>query len=70
MDNLFDIFRRVRAFEPMVSGEAKGDVFFVLGFEDDGRAYLTVTDKQGKSIRADYRHYNGNTFLLDRKSVV
>ena len=66
MDNFFDTFRRTKAYEPAESRTAKGEVFFVLGFDEDRRAYLTVTDKKGKSVRADYRNYNGNTFLLLR----
>lgn len=66
MDKIFESFRRVRTFEPMESKVAKGEVYFVLGFDDEGRAYLTTTDKHGNSIREDYRHYNGNTFLLLR----
>lgn len=66
MDKLFDTFRRVRTYEPSESRAAEGEVFFVLGFDEDGRAYLNVTDKNGKSVKADYRHYNGNTFLLLR----
>lgn len=66
MDNLFDIFRRTKAYEPAGPKGAKGEVFFVLGFDDDGRAYLNVTDKNGKSVRADYRNFNGGTFLLLR----
>src|SRR5574344_1766590 len=66
MDKIFESFRRVRTFEPMESKVAKGEVYFVLGFDDEGRAYLTTTDKHGNSIRADYRHYSGNTFLLLR----
>ncbi|MGM9749329.1 MAG: DEAD/DEAH box helicase [Candidatus Cryptobacteroides sp.] len=66
MDNFFDTFRRTKAYEPVGPKGAKGDVFFVLGFDDDGRAYLNVTDKNGKSVRADYRNFNGDTFLLLR----
>ena len=59
-------FKLRKDVQPSVAAGKVQDIRFLVDFDPDGRAFLRVTDAAGNEVHADYRLYQGDTFLLLR----
>ena len=59
-------FKLRKDVQPSVAAGKVQDIRFLVDFDPDGRAFLRVTDAEGNEVHADYRLYQGDTFLLLR----
>ena len=61
-----EIFKRRRDIGREDKSAARADVFFMADFDGEGRPMMRVVDSALKDIDADYRQYDGDTFLMLR----
>ncbi len=59
-------FKKIRSVNAAPLAKRTDEIFFMICFDGQNRAYLRVVDHQGKDVETDYRLYNDSVFTVLR----